>query len=66
MSDYVKVTAQAVPANVRFDVPGANQGQMIEVAYGGFSHYAHGAGDPYMRVRSPDGDCAYYKLVESE
>lgn len=47
---YVEIDVSAVPLGVRFDVPGQNAGQFIEVAYGGFCRGEHAAGDPYRRV----------------
>lgn len=47
---YEPIPADSIPAKVRFDVPRRNQGQIVEVAYGGFSRYAHDEGDEYKRV----------------
>lgn len=47
---YVEISESEIPAGVRFDVPGRNQGQVIEVAYGGFNRASHDAGDPYKKV----------------
>ncbi len=63
-SKYVRIQASEVPAGVRFDVPAHNQGQIVEVAYGGFDRAEHGAGDPYKRVTDrSDRSVAYYKRV---
>lgn len=47
---YQKIGANQLPAAVRFDVPAPNQGQIIEVAYGGFDRTEHGEGAAYKRV----------------
>jgi hypothetical protein len=39
-----------VPGLVRFDTPGRNQGQVIEVSYGTFGEYEACENDPYMNV----------------
>lgn len=49
-SRYEPLHASKLPVGVRFDVPGRNQGQIVEIAYGGFSRYAHDHGDPYQRI----------------
>lgn len=66
---YVPCTLADIPAEVRFDVPGHNQGQIVEVAYGTFSVGEAGVGDPYQRVidRSLGQDdptrVSYYRRV---
>jgi len=63
---YVRCNESDVPERVRFDVPRANQGQIVEIAYGGFGRYEHDVGDPYKRVidRSIGPDAAiYYRWV---
>lgn len=65
---YVPCAAHEIPAKVRFDVPGQNQGQIIEVAYGGFGAAEHGDGDDYKRVHDRSiGPAAitYYRAVEA-
>jgi len=47
---YVPIKATDVPAGVRFDVPKRNQGQSVEVAWGGFGRYEHSEGDDFKRV----------------
>lgn len=47
---YTKIDEGALPRGVRFDVPRRNQGQIIEVAYGGFRRAEHDEGDPFKRV----------------
>jgi hypothetical protein len=49
---YSKITATEIPAGVRFDVPRSNQGQHVEVAYGGSasSRTEHDVGARYKRV----------------
>ncbi len=61
---YTKIEESQVPAGVRFDVPRHNQGQIVEVAYGGFDRSEHGNGDPYKRVTDrSDRSVAFYKRV---
>lgn len=67
---YQEISAEKVPAKVRFDVPRRCQGQMVEVAYGGFSRGEHGYGDPFMRVTdyslppADPGRVTFYKLYK--
>ncbi len=69
MARYVPCDESDVPKNVCFDVPGANQGQTVEVAYGcyGTPGRARGEadiGDPFKRVTDrSDGSVRYYKLA---
>lgn len=66
---YQEISAEKVPAKVRFDVPRRCQGQMVEVAYGGFSRGEHGHGDLYMRITNysiapnKPGHVTFYKLT---
>ena len=64
---YMQVDPKSIPAGVRFDIPGRNGGQMIEVAYGDFSRSEHGWGDRWRRVRnlSVGSDTRYYRLVDA-
>lgn len=39
-----------VPPGVRFDTPGRNQGQIVEVMYGTFGRGEAGSCDPYMLI----------------
>lgn len=63
---YVECSRESVPAAVRFDIPRRNQGQAIEVAYGGFDRSEHDDGAPYKRVvdhgEGPDAR-KYYRLA---
>lgn len=61
---YVPCDPTTIPAGVRFDVPARCDGQMVEIAYGGFDRAAHDRGDPYKRVhdRSVGGGTTYYRL----
>lgn len=60
---YEEINPSLLPEGVRFDVPMRNQGQIVEIAYGGFSRAEHGEGDPYMRVTNrSDNTISYYKL----
>lgn len=65
MSKYIPIAFGSVPGNVRFDVPRHCQGQIVEVAYGGFSRAEHCEGDPYKRVidRSTNTKI-YYAMVK--
>ncbi len=61
-TQYIKIDMSEVPSGVRFDVPRHNQGQIVEIAYGGFDRAEHGNGDPYKRVRDrSDGSIVYYR-----
>lgn len=64
---YVEVRESELPPGVRFDTPPQNQGQVIEVSYGGFARHCHCDGDPYKRVHDrsvgPRG-VTYYRLVQ--
>lgn len=48
-TNYVRCNETDVPPGVRFDVPRRNDGQIVEIAYGGFDRAAHDDGDEYMR-----------------
>ena len=50
MKKYIPCSRADIPANVRFDTPRRNMGQIVEVSYGGFGAAEHDDGDPYMRV----------------
>lgn len=63
---YVPVSDSDIPSAVRFDVPGCNQGQHIEIAFGGFSTGEHDIGDPYKRVTDEMRRVSYYRLVDTE
>lgn len=49
-SHYVEVGEDEIPKRVRFDVPRRNQGQIVEVAYGGFGRAEMDSCDPYRRI----------------
>lgn len=61
---YDRIPYSQVPEGVRFDVLGRDQGQTIEVAWGGTGRAEHGPGDPYKRVwdksDGPMTDAALY------
>lgn len=68
--NYTPITPNQVPDGLRFDVPRRNQGQIVEVAYGGpmSQRSEHDEGAPYKRVTdaseppsSPDR-VRYYRL----
>lgn len=62
-SKYIEISASRIPGNVRFDVPRRNQGQHVEVAFGGFGRYEHDDGDQYKRiVDRSTGRTTYYRL----
>lgn len=66
--DYQPITLDQVPDGVRFDVPPHRQGQIVEVAYGGFGRAEHGPGDEYKRVHDrSEGPSAvrYYRLFKA-
>lgn len=59
---YEPIAEREVPLNVRFDVPRRNQGQMIEIAYGGTGRYEHDDGDAYKRIfDASDRITTYYR-----
>lgn len=63
---YIPCDPNSIPANVRFDIPGRNAGQAVEVAYGGFDRAEHDAGDMYKRVTDHGigaGAVTYYILA---
>lgn len=61
---YAPCRAEEIPAGVRFDVPRRNQGQMIEIAYGGFGRAEHGPGDEYMRRRDlSNGEVSFFRAA---
>jgi hypothetical protein len=65
---YVPCSKTDIPETVRFDVPGRLQGQMIEVAFGGFGRYEHDEGDLYKRVTDRGGTGGppnYYRWIET-
>lgn len=64
---YIPIPESQIPAHVRFDVPGENQGQIVIVSYGGFSRAEHGEGDPYMCIHDQSTRTVdYYRLAEIE
>jgi hypothetical protein len=64
MIEYTPTSEAAIPANVRFDTPRQNQGQMITESYGGFCRAEHDHGDPYMRIcDSSTGSTKYFVRV---
>jgi hypothetical protein len=52
MTTYLTCTIDEIPAGLRWDVPGRNAGQIIEVACAAAEHYASeaGPGDEYQRT----------------
>ena len=64
MAKYTQINESDVPSGVRFDVPRRHQGQIIEVAYGGWGRYEHDDGAEYKReIDRSDRSAAYYRLV---
>lgn len=49
-ANYIPCREIDVPEGVRFDVPRRHQGQIVEVAYGGWGRGEHDEGDEYRRV----------------
>jgi hypothetical protein len=70
MTKYVECKEDEIPEGVRFDVPRHHQGQIVEIAYGGFGRGEHGDGDPFKRVTDqslPVGEqTTYYRLAVFE
>lgn len=65
MIRYAPIPACDVPAGVRFDIPGRNQGQIVEVAYGGWGRAEHGPGDPYRRtIDRSTGRVTYARRID--
>jgi hypothetical protein len=64
---YVEISEQDVPEGVSFDVLRADQGQTVELAWGGFGAAEHGPGDEYKRINDrsehPDYAVRYYRRV---
>lgn len=63
---YEECSVRAIPDGVRFDVTRRNDGQIVEIAYGGFGAAEHGRGDPWMRIidRSVGPGATYYRRVD--
>lgn len=60
---YVRIGREEIPTKVRFDVPKRHAGQMIEVAYGGFSRHEHDDGAPFKRVIDKSiAETKYFRL----
>lgn len=63
-SQYEQCKEADIPAGVRFDVPRRQQGQIVEVAFGGRRRDEHDVGDPYKRVTDRSvGEVTYYRRV---
>lgn len=63
---YVKCDMKDIPAKVRFDVPRHCQGQIVEVAYGGFGRAEQGEGSPWKRITDhSDHSVTYYRLIDN-
>jgi hypothetical protein len=59
---YTKIRPEEVPNGVRFDVTLHRQGQMVEIAYGGYGRAEHDDGDPYRRIHDrSDGTVTYWR-----
>jgi hypothetical protein len=54
---FIPCALDDIPAGVRFDVPGRNQGQIVEVAYGDRGREEHDSGSPYRRTRDRSMPC---------
>lgn len=66
-TDLLRCTEADMPAGVRFDVPGRNAGQMVEIAYGTFGRGAAGEGDPWQMItyHAEGGRREYFRLVDA-
>ena len=61
---YTEIPATALPGDLRFDVPGHNQGQIVEVAYADYptARSEACAGATYKRVTDrSDRSVTYYR-----
>jgi hypothetical protein len=63
---YQEIDETQVPDGVRFDVPRRNQGQMIEVAYGGFGAGPWDDGDLYKRVKDRTAPTTRFYQLKGE
>lgn len=65
MNKWIECKQSDVPANTRFDVPPLNQGQIVEVSYGGHSsqHREYDWSDaPFKREHDrSDNTVTYYR-----
>lgn len=65
-SRYIECNERDIHQGARFDVPMRNQGQHIEVAYGGFGRYENDEGAPFKRVTDRSvgtGQVTFYRLA---
>ncbi len=66
---YREIPARLVPDGIRWDIPGRNAGQIVEIAYGTFGRSAAADGERYRRVHDrsigPDA-IRYYQRVCDE
>ena len=66
MIEYVECAESDIPADVRFDTPRQNQGQIVTESYGGpaSERDEHDYGDPWCRRHdASDGSTKYYRRV---
>lgn len=64
---YVPCRESEVPGDIRFDVPGHLDGQIVERAYGTRGRAEAGVGDPWKRVTDRStGAVTYYRLADGE
>lgn len=64
---YAPCVEADIPAGVQFTTPRRNQGQIVEVSYGGFGRSEFGFGDPYRhRIDRSDGSSEYARWVKAE
>jgi hypothetical protein len=64
---YVVCSLTSIPDRIIFDVPRANQGQIVEIAYGDFGRDGGAPGDPYKRVTDySTRSVTYYRREEIE
>jgi len=65
-TNYRRCQESTIPHGVRFDVPAANRGQMVEVAYGTTGRAQAGEGSPWKRVTEAGCAPRYYDRVGEE
>ncbi len=63
---YIEIKDYQVPDDARFDVPRANAGQILEVAYGGFGAGPWDDGDRYKRVLDRSTNITTHHRRESD
>lgn len=59
--NYVVCDERTIPSSVLWSVPGPNQGQMVEIAYGTLDRSEGGPGDQYKRRTDERRVVTYYR-----